>query len=283
MTTNRFVMAAAQMCAGADVSANLDVCRRLAAQAAAAGARVLVLPECFPFLGRHERDKFPAAEVLDIAAPGPVLQAALDMARAHAMWVIAGGMPEVAVTGDHGQVTRTYISCPVISPDGAIAGVYRKIHLFDVDIPGRAVQRESDYNAPGSDVVVVETPFARIGLSVCYDLRFPELYREMAVRQGAQVLVVPAAFTAHTGAAHWHVLLRARAIENQCFVVASGQYGQHNEARASYGHSMIIDPWGRVLGELADGEGLALAEIDLDTLGELRQQMPCLTHPVLLR
>ncbi|MEM9493476.1 MAG: carbon-nitrogen hydrolase family protein, partial [Myxococcota bacterium] len=165
---------------------------------------------------------------------------------------------------------------------GEIAALYRKIHLFDIDIPGRAVLRESATTAPGSSLVSVETPLARIGLSVCYDLRFPELYRELTVRHGAQILVVPAAFTAYTGAAHWHTLLRSRAIENQCYVIAAGQFGRHNEKRESYGHSLVIDPWGEIVAEVAEGEGMAVAEVDLDHLEQTRQRMPCLDHQVLL-
>jgi deaminated glutathione amidase len=283
MGTAKFIAAAAQMCATDDTIANLQTCRRLAARAAEAGARLLVLPECFAFLGQDPEDKFRVAERLDADKPGPILSALQDIARTHDMWVIAGGMAEIASTDPvTGKVLRTYISCPTISPSGQLGALYRKIHLFDVEIPGRVVHRESDTNAPGSDVVVLETPLARIGLSVCYDVRFPELYREMAVRLGAQILVVPAAFTAHTGPAHWHVLLRSRAIENQCYVIAAAQYGRHNEKRESYGHSLIIDPWGRCLGELDTGEGLVVSEIDLDELDNQRQQMPVLQHQTLV-
>jgi predicted amidohydrolase len=153
--------------------------------------------------------------------------------------------------------------------------------MFDIDIPGKAQFRESATTAPGRDPIVVETELARIGLSICYDLRFPELYREMALRRGAELLLVPSAFTAHTGAAHWHTLLRARAVENQCFVLAAAQSGQHNPKRASYGHTLIYDPWGDLLGELASGVGLVTANIELDRLDETRRQLPCLEHVVL--
>jgi len=278
MATRKFVAAAAQVCASADPAANLQVCARLAGRAAAAGAKLLVLPECFAFLGLHERDKLAVGEVLDADRPGPVLHAVQEMARGGGLWIIAGGMHEIARRDpDSGAVVKTYISSPVISPSGEITAVYRKIHLFDINIPGVAVHRESDTNAPGAELVVAETPFAPIGLSVCYDLRFPELYRELAGR-GARVLTVPAAFTAPTGAAHWHVLIRTRAIENQCFVIAAAQYGRHNEKRASYGHSMIIDPWGRILDELAEGEGLVMSEIDLDQHEQARRELAASEH-----
>ena len=274
MVTKKFIAAAAQVCSGADPAANLAACARLAARAAEAGAQLLVLPECFAFLGLHERDKLAVAEVLDADRPGPILRAVQDMARRGGMWVLAGGMHETARTNpDSGAVEKTYISCPVISPAGELTTVYRKIHLFDINIPGVAVHRESDTNAPGADLVVAQTPLAPIGLSVCYDLRFPELYRALAFDRGARVLIVPAAFTAPTGAAHWHVLLRSRAIENQCYVIAAAQYGRHNEKRESYGHSMIIDPWGRILDELPDGEGLVISELDLEQQETTRRQL----------
>jgi predicted amidohydrolase len=284
MSTEPFIAAAVQMCAGDDLAANLATCKRLAARAAGEGAKLLVLPECFAFLGRHERDKFAVAETWDSEHPGPILRALQHMATKHGLWVVAGGAPEILEEeAGTGTITRTYISCPVLSPSGDIVSVYRKVHLFDVDIPGGAVHKESRVNAPGTKVVVADTPLARIGLSVCYDLRFPEMYRAMAVRHGAQVLVVPAAFTAYTGAAHWHPLLRSRAIENQCFVIAAAQTGKHNEKRESYGHSLIIDPWGTVASELPQGEGLAIAEIDLAFQDKTRTQMPCIKHATLLQ
>jgi predicted amidohydrolase len=279
MTARRFQLAALQLCSGNDLERNLATCRTLAAQAAAQGATVILLPECFAFLGSREGEKMAVAERLDPAAPGPILRMLVEIARQHGAWVLAGGMPE-RIDGDD---RRTYNACPVIAPSGELVAVYRKLHLFDVDIPGGAVLRESDATAGGRDLVVVDTGLARIGMSICYDLRFPELYREMVVRRGAQVLVVPAAFTAHTGRAHWHTLLRARAIENQCWVVAAAQYGRHNERRESYGHSLIIDPWGVVVAEQETGDAALVASIDLDLVDETRRRMPCLEHQVLLR
>jgi predicted amidohydrolase len=290
MDTRKFVAAALQICAGDDVAANLTTCRRLATDAARAGASLLVLPECFAFIGLRMRDRFAIAETIDAERPGPILAAVLEMARDNQLWVIAGGMPEIPpkdtdtdADADKGELSRTYNTCVTVSPGGEITALYRKIHLFDVNIPGRAVLMESENTGRGRDIVIASTDLARIGLSICYDLRFPELYRELVLRLGAQILVVPAAFTAHTGAAHWHTLLRARAIENQCYVIAAAQTGRHNDKRESYGHTLIIDPWGTVLGERADGEGLVMADIDLDQLDERRAQMPCLEHQVLLR
>ena len=284
MATNKFVTAAVQLCSRGDILQNLAVCKRLAEQAANQGASLLVLPECFAFLGRAQPEQFDVAESLDSNPPGRVLASIQEMARANGLWVIAGGMPEIPEK-DKGApvVSSIYNTSVTVSPAGEVVAVYRKMHLFDIDIPGRTVLTESKHTRPGREIVVASTDLGRIGLSICYDLRFPELYRELVIRMGAQILVVTAAFTAHTGAAHWHTLLRARAIENQCYVIAAAQTGQHNEKRQSYGHSLIIDPWGTILAEIPDDEGLAIAEIDLEALAERRRQMPCLQHQVLLR
>lgn len=270
-----FIVAAAQLCAGDDVGANLAACRELAADAAGRGAALFALPECFGFIGRRAGDRLAVAEELD--RPGPMLLAVRDIARGYGMWVVAGGLPEKAA----GSGEKAYNTCLLVDPTGEFRAVYRKIHLFDVQIPGRAELRESASTEGGREVVVAETPLARIGLSVCYDVRFPELYRQQALERGAELLMVPSAFTAHTGAAHWHTLLRARAIENQCFVIAPAQCGRHHESRESFGHTLIVDPWGVVLAEVTDGSGLAVAEIDLAVLARVREQMPCLQHRVL--
>lgn len=276
------------MCSGNDTTANLAICERLVGQAAESGAKLVVLPENFAFLGEREREKFPIAEPVGTGEkPGPIVQRLADMATAHGLWIIGGGMAEVpaamADASNRNDLARTHNACVAVSPNGEIAAVYRKIHLFDVDIPGGATLRESDTTAPGNELVSLETPLAQIGLSVCYDLRFPELYRDLAVKHGAQVIVVPSAFTAFTGAAHWHVLLRSRAIENQCYVIAAAQFGRHNARRESYGHSLIVDPWGTITAEVTeDAEGMAVAEIDLDHLEQTRERMPCMKHQVLL-
>jgi predicted amidohydrolase len=190
------------------------------------------------------------AETIDDAHPGPIVETLQSIATEHRAVVIGGGLPE-RVAGDD---RRAYNTALVVGPGGELAARYRKIHLFDVDIPGGATLRESDATAPGNAGLVVRAFGLSLGVTICYDVRFPELYRRLW-RAGADVLLVPAAFTAHTGAAHWHLLLRARAIENQAYVVAAAQTGQHNAQRASYGHAMVIDPWGTVLAEQAEGDG----------------------------
>ena len=270
-----FRVGAVQMCATEDVAGNLARAAALAAEAAAQGAEVVSLPECFAFIGKKMADKLPLAETLD--GGGPIVSAVREMARKNRVWVAAGGLPERAPE----EATRVYNTFLLCDADGETRAVYRKIHLFDVQIPGRAELMESATTAPGGDVVAAETPMARLGLTICYDVRFPELYRELAARRGAEVLMVPAAFTAHTGAAHWHTLLRARAIENQCYVVAAAQHGKHNPSRESFGHSIVIDPWGVVLAEVESGDGVAVATLDAAQLATVRQQMPCHAHRVI--
>jgi predicted amidohydrolase len=267
--------AAVQMCSTDDLAANLATVRALADRAAAEGAKLVVLPECFSFLGRKEGDKLAIAEALD--GRGPITGALRELAAKHGVWIVGGGTPEL-VPGD---IRRTYNTAVVVDPRGELVARYRKIHLFDVDIPGGAVLRESDATAPGAGLVVVDVAGAKVGISICYDLRFPELYRRLVKEHGAQVLLVPAAFTAHTGAAHWHLLLRARAVENQAWVVAAAQHGKHNEKRESYGHSLIVDPWGAVVAEQDAWDGVVIADLDAATVEKRRTQMPCLDHAVL--
>ena len=269
---------AVQMCSSDDLAANLARAVALVGQAAASGARLVVLPECFSFLGRREGDKRAIAE--ELGGSGPVTTALREAALRHQIYILGGGTPEI-VPGD---AKRTYNTAVVVDPAGQLVARYRKIHLFDIDIPGGATLKESDATAPGIELVTVDIDGASVGLSICYDLRFPELYRELVKDLGAQVLVVPAAFTAHTGAAHWHLLLRARAIEDQAWVVAPAQWGQHNEKRQSYGHTLIIDPWGTIVGERADeSDGVVVATLDGATVARRRSQMPCLDHAVLWR
>jgi predicted amidohydrolase len=275
MDSSAFAIAAAQMTSGDDLAANLATVRSLAAEAAAAGAQMFVLPECFAFLGRREQDKMAIAEVIDPDRPGPIQATLRDLARDHSLWLIGGGMAERRPSD--AAPTQVYNTAVVYAPTGELTARYRKIHLFDVDIPGGATLRESDSTCAGDELALARTPLATIGLSICYDLRFPELYRGL-VAAGAEVIVVPAAFTAHTGAAHWHILLRARAIENQCYVVAPAQAGRHNDKRESFGHTLIIDPWGTVIGELPAGTGVVTATIERDVLVKTRRQMPCLDH-----
>jgi len=257
--------AVVQLTSGADVAHNLSRVRALLDEAARRGAGLAVLPENFAFMGEHERDKFAVAEAIE--ENGPILGAMREAARAHGMAIVLGGFPEKA-TDTHVHNTAIYLDAA-----GEVKARYRKIHLFDVAIPDGATYRESASVAAGSEPVVV----GDIGLSVCYDVRFPELYRELA-RRGARILTVPAAFTLHTGRDHWHVLLRARAVENLCWVLAAAQYGRHNAKRVTYGHSMIVDPWGVVLAEVGDHEGVAVAEIDYAHQDKLRAELPALGH-----
>jgi len=263
------------MCSGADLDANLATSRRLLGEAAADGAQLAILPECFSFLGRTERDKLAIAERLE--AGGPIVTMLREAAQQHGIWVIGGGTPEIV----EGDPRRTYNTAIVVNPAGELVAHYRKVHLFDVDIPGGATLRESDATRAGDERVVVEIHGAKVGLSICYDVRFPELYRGLVKDRGADVLIVPAAFTAHTGAAHWHLLLRARAVENQAWVVAPAQWGRHNEKRESYGHALVIDPWGTIVGERAEGDGVVVATLAGAAVDQRRTQMPCLDHAVL--
>jgi len=252
----------------ADVEANLAQAEALGEQAVQEGADLVAFPENLAFL--REATPFPDPEGLD----GALARRLRRMARRWRRHVLAGSIPE-KVEGD--KRNRIYNTSLLLSPKGDVLAVYRKLHLFDIRVPGRAEFEESRLVAAGKDVVVADTPLARLGLSICYDLRFPELYRRLT-RAGAQVLLVPSAFTAYTGAAHWITLLRARAIENQCWVVAPAQWGRHNPGRLSYGHTCVIDPWGRVVARKARGTGVVMAEIDLDLVARTRKEMPCQEH-----
>ena len=218
----------------------------------------------------HGDHRLSIAERLD--GGGPILTAMADLARATRVHLLLGGFPERSE-----EPRLIHNTSVVLDPDGQVVATYRKIHLFDVDLPGGARFRESDAVKPGVEPVIAALPFGAVGLSVCYDLRFPELYRALAAR-GARILAVPAAFTAETGKDHWHVLLRARAIENQAFVLAPAQFGTHGGKRASYGHALVIDPWGVVLAESGNHEGVAVADLDLAYQDEVRRTLPCLRH-----
>ena len=243
---------------------NLAVAGRLMEKAAQAGARLLVLPEVFNRRGESARVR-EQAEGLD----GPTLSWAAGQARLHGVWLVAGSIAEQAGERCHNT------SC-VFSPQGERVAVYRKIHLFDVDIPG-AVAQESANVTPGSELVVTPVEGHGLGLTVCYDLRFPELYRRLTLL-GAQIITVPSAFTERTGRDHWEVLLRARAIENQVFVLAPNQFGTTPGTPTSYGRSMIIDPWGTVLAQAGDQESLILADLDFTRQDEIRTRLPSLQH-----
>ena len=274
-------VAAVQMCSGADRDANLDVASSLIERAAGEGADLVVLPEMFNLLGSGAVLRA-GAEPLD----GVTARWAAAHASTHGLTLVAGTFIERPAgdadpDGDEGPA-RNANTCCVYGPDGARLAVYRKIHLFDVDVPG-AVYRESDVIAPGDEIVVTSAPAGAgedpigLGLSVCYDVRFPELYR-IATLRGADVVTVPAAFTATTGPPHWEVLLRARAIENHLVVVAAGQHGSSSERLGWHGHSMIVDPWGTVLGELPDGDGVVVAEIDRADQDRIRGVLPSVAN-----
>jgi predicted amidohydrolase len=259
--------AVVQMTSGADRDANLRQAEGLVAEAAARGATIIVLPETWNLMGGPDAVRA-AAEDLD----GPSLSAARRWARTHRVWVVAGTVGERRPADD--RIANTSV---VIGPDGESVDAYRKVHLFDVDVGGR-VYRESATTIPGDAVAVADVGGVRLGLSVCYDLRFPELYRALSDR-GATVVAVPSAFTERTGQAHWEVLLRARAVENQVFVLAAGQVGLHPDGSRSYGDSMIVDPWGVVLGRAdRSGPGVVVADLDLDRQTEVRAMLPALAH-----
>jgi deaminated glutathione amidase len=261
-------LAAVQMTSVDDVAANLRAAGALVAEAADAGAELVGLPENFAYL-RREGLPIPCAQGLD----GEIVGFLREAARRHGLWLLGGSFPEAA---DEGRVFNTSL---LLSPEGAIEAVYRKIHLFDVDLrpQGGAEFRESARIAPGQEVVVGKTPFGGVGLSICYDLRFPELYRAHAER-GVRLLAVPAAFAVETGRDHWEVLLRARAIENQAFVLAPAQCGRHSPERASYGRSLIVDPWGLVLARAPDRPCAIVADCDLAAQDALRSTLPVLAH-----
>ena len=262
-----FTVAAVQMRSTGDRKRNLERAETFAAQAARRGADVIAFPENVAVL-RPEGMAKPPAEKID----GPTANRFAAMALRHQVFVLAG---TIALGSPRGK--KRLNASILFAPDGSIAAVYKKMHLFDVAIPGRAEFQESASVTAGDAPVVVRTPLGRFGLSICYDLRFPELYRHLALA-GAQVLFVPAAFTAYTGRAHWMALLRARAIENLAFVVAPAQWGRHGEGRNSYGHTCVIDPWGRVMAQRARGEGVVIARIDLDRVDRLRRELPVLDH-----
>ncbi len=257
------------MRSGGDVEANVTLAERLLNEAAEKGADIACLPEVFTYLG-SSAGRAAAAESI----PGPITERLATIARERSMWIVGGSILER--DGD-----RIYNTCTVFDRDGELVARYRKIHLFDVELPGQPPFRESSTFTPGEELVTHETDQARIGLSICYDLRFPELYRGLMVL-GAEVLFVPAQFQHETGVDHWEVLLRARAIEDQCYVVAAGQWGMFgapDKGQRSYGHSMVVDPWGRIVAQAPEeGDGVWLADLDLGELRRIRERLPALRH-----
>lgn len=265
-----FLAAAIQVNSTDDRERNLAMALDLVDRAVERGAEFVALPENVDLIAPHGV-KVAAAEPLD----GPTFRLFAEKARNSDVYLLAGSIGERSDV--EGKARNTSV---LFGPDGSTLAVYRKIHLFDVEIENGPTVRESDVVVPGDEIVVADTPFAKFGLSICYDLRFPELYRKLSAK-GAEVLLVPSAFTAETGKDHWEVLLRARAIENTCWLVAPAQVGRHLKGRASYGHSMIVDPWGVVVARCSDGPGFCVAEIDPKVLDRVRRSIPSLEHRVL--
>jgi predicted amidohydrolase len=262
-----------QLCAHQHPAENLDKSEALVTEAQRRGARLVVLPENFPYIGKLS-EKVRLAEPLHATAPGPILGRMIGLARSLGIHLLLGGIP---VREEGERPDRFHNTAVLLGPDGEILASYRKIHLFDINIPDGPTFTESEFVLPGEEVVTTGVLGVTLGFSICYDLRFPELYRELA-RKGAQVVAVPAAFTLHTGKDHWFPLLRARAIENQVYVLAAAQHGRHNEQRTSYGKACIVDPWGAVLAQVPDRDGVAVAELDLEYLDAVRRNLPCLEH-----
>lgn len=262
--------AVVQMSSQNDLAKNLSTASRLVNEAANAGAKVVALPENFAFMGAEEADKLAIAE--ELSGTGPIMSALREMAKKHSIHLIAGGMPEKS--GDPRRPFNTSVS---ILPNGDVGPAYRKVHLFDVDLADGTSLKESNATSAGSDVVALDVNGITLGMSVCYDIRFPELYRKLGAL-GSRIVTVPAAFTMMTGKDHWHVLMRARAIENQVFVLAPAQWGKHPRGRQTYGKSLICDPWGDILAQAPEGEGIAVARLDFAAQDRVRAQLPCLTH-----
>jgi deaminated glutathione amidase len=270
LTSSALRVAAVQLNSQEEVGENLAACRLQVRAAAERGARIVVLPENFAYLGPEPGKREHAERLGDRAAP---IQSVLgELAREHGVVLVAGGFPERS-----DDPNRPFNTCAVFDQEGGVIGAYRKIHMFDVSLPDGTELSESAATLAGTEPVVVDALGLRLGLSVCYDLRFPELYRQL-VDLGAEVLLVPAAFTLQTGKDHWHVLLRARAIESQCWLVAAAQWGRHPKGRASYGHALVVDPWGTIVAECSDGPGVAVADIDLGYTARVRQSVPSLAH-----
>ncbi len=267
--SQRFTVAAIQMVSGTDPAVNLSRAAALVAEAAAAGATLVVLPEYFCLMGARDTDKVALREVF---GEGPMQEALARMARDHGVWLSAGTIP--LECPDPARVFNTSL---LYNPAGEVVSRYDKIHLFGFSGMGERYC-ESDTILAGTTPVKVETPFASLAFGICYDLRFPEMFRALAP---FDVLILPAAFTAVTGEAHWETLIRARAIENQCYVVASAQGGEHQNGRKTHGQTMVVDPWGRTVAELKKDEGVITASIDLNVVQSVRARLPALAHRVL--
>lgn len=262
-------VAAIQLNSTSDLAENLKRARELVVQARDRGAELVTLPEHFAYMGPEDQNP-PSAQPLN----GPLVREFGALAKELNIFLLLGSFPETTEPN-----LPSYNTSVLLGKDGLIVAAYRKIHLFDVDLPGGPTYQESRFIAPGKEVITTPlpgTPFT-VGLTICYDLRFPELFRAL-VEKGADLICLPAAFTLATGRDHWQALIRARAIENQAYVVAPAQWGQHSPGRRSYGRSLIVDPWGVILAQGPDSEGFILAHLDHTRLVKLRQEMPCLQH-----
>lgn len=262
-------VAAIQMTSGPDVAANLYEAGRLITQAADSGAKLMVLPENFAVMPMHDEDRLKVAETF---GDGHIQEFLAETARRNNIWLVGGTIP---LQTDNPERCRS--SCLVFNGQGELKGRYDKVHLFDVELNNSEAYTESATIEAGNEAVVVDTPCGKLGLAICYDLRFPELFRQLS-DMGAQILAVPSAFTAITGSVHWEVLVRARAIENQSYMLASAQGGFHPNGRETYGDSMVVDPWGRVINRLSRGPGVVLADIDLELQDDIRRNLPSLKH-----
>eukprot|EP00210_Caulerpa_lentillifera_P001481 g1421.t1 len=264
-------VAVGQLRSTADPVSNFEKIRHLVQRAKHENCQLLALPECFSFLGTEFSESLAIAEDLD----GPTIKQYMDLAKEYGIWLSLGGFQEVGPDPNH--IYNTHV---VLSSEGTIVSKYQKIHLFSYSDPEHNINlKEDKFTTPGAKTVCCDSPVGRLGLSICYDLRFPALYQTLRFRHGAEILLVPAAFTVKTGKAHWEVLLRSRAIETQSYIVAAAQTSKHNSKRESYGHSLIIDPWGEILVDLETQEDtLGIAEIDIENLRKLRQSMPLDQH-----
>ncbi|MDW3094181.1 MAG: carbon-nitrogen hydrolase family protein [Gammaproteobacteria bacterium] len=265
-------VAAIQMASAPQRDANLMEASRLIQLAKEQGAELIVLPENFPIMGIEESDKVDIREAYN---DGPIQNFLSDQAKKHGVWIVGGTVPL-----QYDDPNKIIAACIVYNSEGKAVARYDKIHLFDVEIDGEESYKESETIANGTELVVLDTPFGKLGLAICYDLRFPELFRQL-VDMGAEIIAIPSAFTATTGKSHWEILVRARAIENLCYVIAADQGGYHLSGRSTYGDSMVVDPWGNVLNRLSQGAGVVIAEIDLERMKNTRRTFPCLQHRML--
>jgi len=269
MTKQNCRMAAIQMVSGPRVADNLQLAGRLIEDAVAQGAQLLALPEYFPIIGATDADRVRARE--DFGS-GPIQEWLAATAQRHGIWIFAGSLPLTATSPD-----KMRNSTLVFNPEGVCVERYDKVHLFGFRKDEESYD-EATFIEPGNDLVAVDTPFGRVALSICYDLRFPELYRALGT---VDLILVPAAFTDTTGRAHWEILLRARAIENQCYLLAVGQGGKHENGRMTHGNSMIVDPWGEILDRKMKGPGVVIADLDHARIAEIRESLPALAHRIL--